>query len=92
LIDSVAKHDGDLAKQLRKSASSVPLNICEGACNRKGNSLSRFHTAAGSAAETRAALRVAEAWGYIGRGSAEVVDAKLDRILGMLWGLTKRRR
>ena len=91
LIDSVAEHDGELAKQLRKSASSVPLNICEGAYNHKGNSRSRFHTAAGSAAETRSALRVAESWGYIARGSASEVDAKLDRILGMLWGLTRRR-
>ena len=92
LIDSVARHDGELAKQLRKSASSVPLNICEGGKNRKGNSLSRFHTAAGSASETRSALRVAESWGYIAHGARAEVDAKLDRILAMLWGLTANRR
>ena len=90
LIDRIGRHDRALADQLRRSASSVSLNIGEGAYSRGGNETARFTDAAGSASETRAALRVAAAWGYIGDGAWQAVDALLDRILAMLWGLTHR--
>lgn len=92
LIERVARHDRSLAQQLRKSASSVPMNIGEGSHSRGGNRTSRYHTAAGSAAETRSALRVAAAWHYIAEDQRRPVDSKLDRILAMLWGLTRRSR
>lgn len=91
LIDRIARHDRSLAQQLRRSASSVPLNIGEGAHARGGNATARFQDAAGSAAETRAALQVAVAWDYVTATEQGRVDAKLDRILAMLWGLTRRR-
>jgi four helix bundle protein len=90
LIQRVARHDRSLAQQLRRSASSVPLNIGEGAYARGGNQLSRFQDAAGSANETRSALLVAEAWGYIRPAERESVDALLDRVCAMLWRLTHR--
>jgi four helix bundle protein len=92
LIDRISRHDRALAKQLKASASSVPLNIGEGAYSRGGNATARFKDAAGSASETRSALRVAAAWGYVAQDSVERVDAKLDRIVAMLWGLTRRAR
>jgi four helix bundle protein len=88
LIDRIARQDRSLAQQIRRSASSVPLNIGEGAHSRGGNSTARFQDAAGSASETRSALQVAAAWGYVTVAQQELVDAKLDRILAMLWGLT----
>jgi len=91
LIERIARRDRSLAQQLRRSAASVALNIGEGAYSRAGNQTARFHDAAGSAAESRAALQVAAAWGYIGGEQLERADAKLDRILAMLWGLTRRR-
>jgi four helix bundle protein len=91
LIDRIARHDGSLAQQMRRSASSVALNIGEGAYSRGGNQLSRFQDAAGSASETRAALQVAAAWGYVVSTQCQSVDAKLDRVLAMLWGLTRKR-
>ncbi len=91
LIDRIARHDRSLAQQMRKSVSSVALNIGEGAYSRGGNATARFQDAAGSASETRSALQVASAWGYVGATSVNQVDAKLDRILAMLWGLTRRR-
>lgn len=90
LIERIGRHDRSLAQQLRRSASSVPLNIGEGAHARGGNSTARFQDAAGSASETRSALQVAVAWGYITAAQQQAVDAKLDRILAMLWGLTRR--
>ena len=92
LIDRIARHDRSLATQLRRCASSVPLNIAEGAYSRGGNATARFQDAAGSAAETRSALQVATAWGYVAQDSATLVDAKLDRVLAMLWGLSHRAR
>ena len=45
--------------------------------------------AAGSAAEVKAALEVARAWGHI--EFAPAAEAELDRVLAMLWRLTHRR-
>jgi four helix bundle protein len=91
LIDRIARHDRSLAKQIQSSSSSVALNIGEGAYSLGGNVIARYSDAAGSASETRSALQVALAWGYIAQEPTEAVDAKLDRILAMLWGLTHRR-
>lgn len=90
LIARVARHDRALAQHLRRSASSVPLNIGEGAYSRGGNATARFQDAAGSASETRSALHVAAAWGYLTAAQQMPVDALLDRILAMLWRLTHR--
>lgn len=90
LIERIARRDRSLAQQLKRSASSVPLNIGEGAYSRGGNQLSRFQDAAGSANETRSALRVAQAWGYIKPNERIEVDALLDRVCAMLWRLTHR--
>jgi four helix bundle protein len=91
LVDRVARHDRALADQLRRSAQSVVLNIAEGSSSRGRNELARFCDAAGSARETRAALQVALAWGYTDGNLTRKADAQLDRIGGMLWGLTRQR-
>lgn len=90
LIDQTARFDRSLAQQLKRSASSVVLNIGEGARSRGGNEIARFQDAAGSANETRSALLVAEAWGYIQSTERRNVDATLDRVCAMLWRLTHR--
>jgi len=48
-----------------------------------------FRIAAGSAAEVRATLEVALAWGYL--DAAPLAAAEVDRVLAMLWRLTHRR-
>ena len=92
VLADVARHDKDLANQMRRSAASVVLNINEGAKSTRGNETLRFENAAGSASETRAALQVATAWGYITEERRLVVDTLLDRLIGLLWGLTHRGR
>jgi hypothetical protein len=49
-----------------------------------------LETAAGSTAESRAALRVAVAWGYIEASEIEAGEATLDRIAAMLYRLGAR--
>ena len=84
-VKAVTAHDPDLGRQLRRAASSIVLNIAEGAGHRNGISRLRFRTAFGSTRETVAALELAAAWGYVERD--EQVLAALDRIAGTLYRL-----
>ena len=92
LVDQVQRHDRALADQMRRAASSVVLNIAEGARSHGKNEVARFHCAAGSANETRAALKLAVAWQYFDEAQSQAADDQLDRVLALLWGLTRRPR
>ena len=89
LIERIARRNANLADQLTRAATSVPLNVSEGAYSQGGNSRARFHTALGSAAEVRACLDVAEALGYVDKVDPELRD-RLDKIIGTLSKLTRR--
>ncbi|HVR19174.1 MAG TPA: four helix bundle protein [Polyangiaceae bacterium] len=89
LVPRIRRHDRSLADQLVRAASSVALNIAEGEHSDPGNRKARFYSAAGSANETLAALRVAVAWGYFAKPEADAPAALLRRIIGMLWKLTR---
>ena len=87
-MPSIQRRDRSLAVQITRAASSISLNVSEGNYSDPGNRRARFFTAAGSANETRSALRVALAWGYIGHEQAAGALGLLDRVLAMLWKLT----
>ena len=89
VIGRVGQRDPDLARQIRRAASSVALNVAEG--NRRAGRDRRyaFRVAAGSADEVRAALRVAEAWGYLDGASIAAPLALADRVCALLWRLTE---
>ena len=89
VLGELAKADRSLADQMRRAASSVVLNIAEGNRRAGRDRLQFFRIAAGSAAEVRAALDVARAWGMV--GAATAAEAELDRVLAMLWRLTHPR-
>ena len=63
----------------------------EGNRSQGGHRLARFWTAAGSNGESRAALRVAVAWGYVSVHEIEAGDELLDRVAAMLHRLGARR-
>ena len=84
LVDVIGRQDGSLADQMKRAASSVVLNIAEGAESLGGNQRARFRTALGSAAEVGAALDVALAWGYVSGPQAQGVRTALGRIRPML--------
>jgi four helix bundle protein len=82
-LAEVQRHDCDLARQLRRAASSVSLNVGEGMYSRGNSRKARYHTALGSAREVLACLETARAFGYVARIDEKLVD-DFDRIIGTL--------
>ncbi len=91
-LDAIARRDPDLGRQLRRAVVSVPLNLAEGAERRGKDRTHLYHVAAGSAAEVRSGLRIAQAWGFVEAADLEVAEALADRLRAMLWRLTHERR
>ncbi len=91
LMPAIRKHDRDLARQLLRAANSIALNLSEAQKNDAGTGRARYASAAGSANETRMAVRVALAWGYFAPQRAETALELLDRIVAMLWRLSRTR-
>ncbi len=90
LVERIRRRDKSLADQLTRAASSIALNLAESNYSDPGNKRARLFTAAGSANETRAALRVAAAWSYFKTDDAGTALRLLDRIIAILWSLTHR--
>ena len=89
VAEAIARHDGDHARQLRRSSLSVTLNVAEGSGSRAGTRRQRYFDALGSAQETLANLEAAEAIGYVGRIDPALRD-KLDHIIKTLVVVTRR--
>ena len=89
VIQQVGEKDPNLADQLRRALTSVPLNMSEGAYAHGRNTRARFHTALGSAAEVRACIEIAEALGYV-TAIDPVVHDGLDRVIATLYRLAKK--
>jgi four helix bundle protein len=85
-IAAIGAKDPDLARQLRRAASSIALNIAEAQTSRDGVSRQRFRTALGSTRETLSALQLAAAWGYV---AEDIAAAELDEIAAMLYRLSR---
>ena len=81
--------DADLYRQLRRAGSSMPLNIAEGSRRVGKDRKHLWRVAAGSAAEVRVALRVAVAWGDLDAVAAQRSFELLDRVIAMLWKMTR---
>ena len=87
-VGVIARFDPDLARQLRRSATSVPLNIAEGNQRVGRDRLHLFRVADGSAREVVAGLEAAAAWGYLDAAAVSPAFALADRVAAMLWRLT----
>ncbi|MBI4705024.1 MAG: four helix bundle protein [Deltaproteobacteria bacterium] len=85
------QHDRGLEEQAKQAVNSVALCLDEGRRRAGKDRLHLFRVAAGSAAEVRTALRLAEAWGYLGPEALAPAYALLDRELAMLWRLAPPR-
>ena len=91
VLEFIRARDRDLADQLRR-ASSIALNLAESNGSDSGNRRARLRTALGSTQETRAALRVAQAWQYLSRSQVDPPEADLDRVAAMTFRLLHPRR
>jgi len=83
VVRAIEAHDRDLARQLRRAASSVALNIGEGSGSSGGTRRERYRNALGSARETGSCLDVAMAFGYVEEVDARLLDA-LDKVRATL--------
>ena len=83
VIGEIEACDRDLARQLRRAASSVVLNIGEGGGSFGGTRRERYRNALGSARETGACLDVAMALGYVEAVDARLLD-QLDKVRATL--------
>jgi len=83
MLTAIEKRDPDLSRQLRRAASSVVLNLAEGSGSFGRVRTVRYRTALGSARETIACLRVAEAFGYVHAMPVPLIDT-MNRVVGTL--------
>jgi four helix bundle protein len=88
IVKTIERRDGDLARQLRRAASSIALNTAEAVGVSGGNERLRFRTALGSTQEVRACLDVAEVFDHIETIDEELRD-RLDRIAATLYRLSR---
>jgi four helix bundle protein len=87
IVEEIAKHDANLADQLKRAATSTVLNLGEGQRRVKGNKRRAYEIAHGEARESLACLDSARAWGWVRDDRA--ARAHLDRLLGLCWGLAR---
>jgi four helix bundle protein len=88
VADRIARFDRGLARQLKKSSSSVALNVAEASGTRAGRRRNTHEIALGEAREARACLQLAEAAGYVPSIASELLD-KLDRVIATLVKLVR---
>ncbi|HMJ16286.1 MAG TPA: four helix bundle protein [Polyangiaceae bacterium] len=69
LIAQIARYDGDLAKQLRRSSSSVILNLGEGMYSLGGRRTNAYGVALREMGESYSALQAAQCTGTSQRSS-----------------------
>jgi len=86
LVPRIAHHDPDLARQLRRSSSSVALNVAEGMHARGRSKTAAYNVALREMRESYAALEVSVRLGYVAPLSGELERriAQIEEQLEML--------
>ncbi len=91
IVEALGRLDAGLADQIRRAATSAALNLAEGAKRNGKDRPHHYRVAAGSAAEVRAALAVAAAWGHLDATTHAALDVPLDRQAAVLYRLINPR-
>jgi four helix bundle protein len=84
-IEKIARRDPDLARQMRKATTSVPLCVAEGRRRAGGDRAHLWNVAHGSASEVAAGLECAVGLGYLERPETAEPLAVIDRVCAMSW-------
>jgi four helix bundle protein len=87
-LAAIAQRDPDLARQVRRAAASMALNLGEGRRRQGRDRLHLWRVAAGSADEVVTALRVAESFQLVTRAAVAAVLERCDRVLAITYTLT----
>ena len=90
VVQVLERSDRDLARQIRRAASSIALNVGEAREREHRDRAHLIRIAHGSASEVRVALQVALAWGILDQETVQPIDSQLDRIGAMCWRLSGR--
>jgi len=89
LCTQIQRHSPDLADQLRRSVSSIALNLGEGV-RRTGRDKKRaYRIAAAEAQEAKVTLEVALAWGWLDEPEVAAVRALTDRVGRVTYALAR---
>ena len=91
LIDRIARHDPDLARQLRRASRSVVLNTAEGMDARGRNKSAKYTIALSEMRESYAALEVSVRLRYIAPLDAGF-EGRSQKIIGTLYRLAYSRQ
>ena len=81
--------DAELVRQMKNATQSLSNNVGEGAGRFGRDRVQLFSYAYGSGRELRRQLKFAVAFGYVDESDVETAEALLDRVLAMLWKLTR---
>jgi len=87
----VARHDRDLAQQMKRASTSAALNGSEGVWAKAGKRRSRLEDAVNPAREALMALRLAGACGYLPAPEVAAAVKEVDSVIAVLWTLAYRR-
>lgn len=91
VIEQVARHDRNMATQMRTALGSIPANLGEGSMRRGRDRTYHYSIAAGSAAELTVWLRIARAWRHVDEQSYRGVAELLDRTNAICYRLVNPR-
>ena len=84
----IGRKDPDLARQLRRAAASIVLNIAEGSCSQGLNRRARYFNALGSARETLACIEVSLAMKLIASHDNDAID-RINKVIATLVRLAR---
>jgi len=88
LLDKLPDKEKDnIISQMRRAATSIPLNIAEGSVKKSHREFLNFlNYAYGSAKELDVLLSMSKDFGYITKKDYDILFSKLDKLMAKLFG------